>query len=757
MKTIITLDKANQPFGFLQPDGSGNVYASGSFTGSFVGDGSGLINLPTQTVDTGSLVTTSSFQTYTASVDTFISSTTSQFAGTASYTQTASYAEYAVSASYEINYETSSSYAETASYAVQAISASYAPDTTFPYTGSAQITGSLGVTGSLNIKLSSTALYASESVAANTFHLRSSANLGLNAGPSAGISFVVNNTSPAMYITSGSQVLIGNPRVEPVSGSATLHVTNVGTSNSFLVEDSSYPDSSPFVINNVGDVGIGTTTPTSASLHVVGNVFANSFTGSLKGTASWAINATTASYIENAQTASYVLQAVSSSFASTASYTTTSANASDILIYVKNVTGAPIVKGKVVRISGATGDNALISTASWDSDGVSANTLGITNETIADQSFGYVITEGKLIGIDTDSFVAGELLFLGPTGSIIDYEPIPPKHTVRLGQALRIQQNNGSMYVRIDNGYELDELHNVLIISGSDGDLLVASGSNDNGKKLYINSRQLTGSYAITGSLTITDGTNVTTIGATTLDDYLYDKFMTNQYAYFLPSDGTTTYSGLRTAGGTILSTGTVSTLSENPMGILFTTPAAVGSVAAQYGTVFGGSIQSTNFQFEMIRKFRVNTNNGNQRLFVGLSSLYNTTAPTNVDPLTLINSVGVAKLQASSNLHFIWNDGSGTASSLDLGASFSAVSTAVTYKLKVSKTYGVAALNLQLTQITNATGATLVASTTITSDYSSGSAQYPVAWMGNNPGVSGAVSFKDYGCQLFKRNIISF
>jgi hypothetical protein len=62
------------------------------------------------------------------------------------------------------------------------------------------------------------------------------------------------------------------------------------------------------------------------------------------------------------------------------------------------------------------------------------------------------------------------------------------------------------MYVRIDNGYELDELHNVLIISGSDGDLLVASGSNGNGKKLYINTKQLTGSYSLTGSLNIING-----------------------------------------------------------------------------------------------------------------------------------------------------------------------------------------------------------------------------------------------------------
>ncbi len=206
-------------------------------------------------------------------------------------------------------------------------------------------------------------------------------------------------------------------------------------------------------------------------------------------------------------TASYATQALSASYAATASIAATSLNTSDILVYVKNVTGTSIPKGKVVRINGATGDNALITTASWDSDSVSANTLGILNETIANDAFGYALTEGTLIGINTSTFTAGQLLFLGPTGSIISSEPIPPYHAVRLGQALRIHAVVGSMYVRIDNGYELDELHNVLIISGSDGDLLVASGSNDNGKKLYINSKQLTGSYAITGSLNATSFT----------------------------------------------------------------------------------------------------------------------------------------------------------------------------------------------------------------------------------------------------------
>ena len=249
---------------------------------------------------------------------------------------------------------------------------------------------------------------------------------------------------------------------------------------------------------------------------------------------------------------------------------------------------------------------------------------------------------------------------------------------------------------------------------------------------------------------------SATTLYSSTLDDYLYDKYMTNQYSYFLPSDASTSYSGHRTNGGTILSTGTVAALTENPMGIQFTTAIAVGSVAGQYGTVMGGSLLGVNFQFETIRKFRITTNNGNQRFFAGISSLYSSTAPTNVDPLTLINSIGVAKLQSGGTLNFVWNDATGTASYLDLGANFLGTATTVTYKLKISKTYGVAAINLELTKIDNSTGAVLVTGTTIASDYNTGVNYYPVIWMGNNTAVSGAVSFKDYGCQMFKRNAIA-
>ena len=92
---------------------SGSYSISGSFSGSFHGDGSDLTNLPTQSFDTGSFVTTSSFNAFTASYTTgsFTGSFTGSLSGTASYANTA----------------LSSSYALSASYASMALSASYAP------------------------------------------------------------------------------------------------------------------------------------------------------------------------------------------------------------------------------------------------------------------------------------------------------------------------------------------------------------------------------------------------------------------------------------------------------------------------------------------------------------------------------------------------------------------------------------------------------------------------------------------------------
>jgi photosystem II stability/assembly factor-like uncharacterized protein len=144
---------------------------------------------------------------------------------------------------------------------------------------------------------------------------------------------------------------------------------------------------------------------------------------------------------------------------------TAATNAQVVRFLVKNTIGTTIPKGSAVYVSGATGDNALISLASATSDPTSSKTLGITAESIANDAFGYVIEAGYLTDIDTSATTAGAAVWLGNTpGSLVFVTPpAEPSHSVYLGVVVRVQSNNGSILVKVQNGYELDELHDVFV------------------------------------------------------------------------------------------------------------------------------------------------------------------------------------------------------------------------------------------------------------------------------------------------------
>jgi hypothetical protein len=72
------------------------------------------------------------------------------------------------------------------------------------------------------------------------------------------------NVSAALTAFSGNLVVSAN------SSSPALRVTQVGSGDAILVEDSANPDSTPFVVTSTGNVGIGTTSPTNL-LSVAGN------------------------------------------------------------------------------------------------------------------------------------------------------------------------------------------------------------------------------------------------------------------------------------------------------------------------------------------------------------------------------------------------------------------------------------------------------------------------------------------------------
>lgn len=167
---------------------------------------------------------------------------------------------------------------------------------------------------------------------------------------------------------------------------------------------------------------------------------------------------------------------------------------------VWNAETQSLSKGEVVYISGAHGNRIKVNRAYSDNDSYSANTLGFVAETIAAGAEGLVITNGALKKINTNGLTEGAIVYLGSTpGTYTTTKPTAPAHTVVLGFIERVDNNNGSIYVKVDNGYELDELHNVLSSTPTTGDLLSYNGITN----LWTNTKVLSGSYKLSGSLDV--------------------------------------------------------------------------------------------------------------------------------------------------------------------------------------------------------------------------------------------------------------
>jgi hypothetical protein len=153
--------------------------------------------------------------------------------------------------------------------------------------------------------------------------------------------------------------------------------------------------------------------------------------------------------------------------------------AKNLEVYVRNQSGSTIPAGSIVYISGATGNKPLITKAQANNDANSAQTMGFTKTAIANNGFGYVIVRGELENIDTSALTEGAQLYLSPTvaGTWTTTKPSAPQHLVYVGIVVRAHPTQGIILVAVQNGYELDELHDVAISSVADNNLLAYEAS----------------------------------------------------------------------------------------------------------------------------------------------------------------------------------------------------------------------------------------------------------------------------------------
>jgi hypothetical protein len=177
-----------------------------------------------------------------------------------------------------------------------------------------------------------------------------------------------------------------------------------------------------------------------------------------------------------------------------------------VFAYVKNVDTTTLNKGEVVYIFGASGDKMSVKRASASGDTTSSKTLGVVAESIGVNQLGYILTQGTLDGLNLGSYTAGDILWLSTTpGEFTNVKQYAPVHLVFIGVVQRANPGNGQIYVKPQNGYELDELHNVAATGATNGDLLVYSASTD----LWVSTKTLTGAYTINGSISATTYQNL--------------------------------------------------------------------------------------------------------------------------------------------------------------------------------------------------------------------------------------------------------
>ena len=152
-----------------------------------------------------------------------------------------------------------------------------------------------------------------------------------------------------------------------------------------------------------------------------------------------------------------------------------------------NAEATTITKGQAVYAFGATGDRMSVKRAINTGDATSAKTIGIAAESITAGGTGMIICQGVLGGLNTSAYTAGDSLYLGATaGALTATKPYAPNHLVYIGTVERANAGNGLIYVRIQNGYEMDELHNVSAQNAQNGQVLIYNQTTSLWEKAYL-------------------------------------------------------------------------------------------------------------------------------------------------------------------------------------------------------------------------------------------------------------------------------
>ena len=201
----------------------------------------------------------------------------------------------------------------------------------------------------------------------------------------------------------------------------------------------------------------------------------------------------------------------------------TFASADKMVTVGRNSTGSTLYKGTIVYISGSTGNRPNFVKSLANAESTSAGTFGVIEDDILNNADGNCVTAGAIDDLDTrstathpftsDTLADGDTIYLSPTtaGYITNVKPSAPNHLVYIGKVVRTSPTNGTIIYRIQNGYELDEIHDVAIASKTNNDVLQYESASN----LWKNKALTTASVASSTNKNYVTDAQATVIGNT--------------------------------------------------------------------------------------------------------------------------------------------------------------------------------------------------------------------------------------------------
>jgi hypothetical protein len=144
------------------------------------------------------------------------------------------------------------------------------------------------------------------------------------------------------------------------------------------------------------------------------------------------------------------------------------------VVRIVNKSGVALTEMQAVYVTGAQGQRLSASAAQANSEATSNRTFAVVTEPIANNAEGFATTSGLVRDVNTASFAEGDALWLSAVtlGGVTNVRPVAPNHAVLLGWCVRSHASLGSIFVHVQNGYELNELHDVLITTPTNGQVL---------------------------------------------------------------------------------------------------------------------------------------------------------------------------------------------------------------------------------------------------------------------------------------------